>query len=298
MTIPSAAASHKPARAARIRLRAAAEAWRHALLLLAGAGLVALTLLHAPIPQPAAYHEFADTRALWGIPNAWNVLSNLPFALVGAWGLSLLARTRPALPFQSPWERWPWRVFFAGVLLTTFGSSYYHWVPDNAHLLWDRLPMTVAFMGLLTATMAERVSVRWSRLLFAPLLLLGVASAAYWYLTERAGHGDLRPYVILVQGGSLLLILLMALLYPARYRGSGKVSGNGSLYGALALYALAKLLEEADRATWLLGIGVGGHCLKHVAAAGAVALLAWRLRGLPSGAFTRPVPASCTPGRQ
>ena len=260
------------------------SAWRHAILLLACAGLVALTLLHAPIAQPAAYHQFADSRALAGIPNAWNVLSNLPFALVGAWGLSLLARTRPAIPFRAPWERWPWRVFFAGVLLVTFGSSWYHWAPDNARLLWDRLPMTVAFMGLLTAILAERVGVRWARRAFVPLLLLGVASAAWWYVTERAGHGDLRPYVILVQGGSLVLTLLMVLLYPARYR------GTGNLYGALALYAVAKLFEESDHAGWLLGFGVGGHCLKHLAAAGAVALLAARLRHIGAPCTPSPTP--------
>lgn len=252
--------------------KAAAGAWRQALLLLAAAGLVAATLLHGPIPQPAAYHEFADTRPLWGVPNAWNVLSNLPFALVGAWGLALLARGRPAIAFRAPWERWPWRVFFAGVLLTTFGSGFYHWAPDNARLLCDRLPMTVAFMGLLSASIAERASVRWARRLFIPLLAMGIASALYWYAGERAGHGDLRAYVILVQGGSLVLILLMTLLYPPRY------GGNGCVYGALALYALAKVFEEADRWGGFAHLGLGGHCLKHLAAAGAVAVLAARLR--------------------
>jgi hypothetical protein len=246
--------------------------WRDRALLLVCAALFALTLLHGPIPQPAAYHEFADARPFWNIPNAWNVLSNLPFALVGIWGLTLLGRARPVLRFRAPWERWPWTVFFVGVLLTTFGSSYYHWAPDNARLLWDRLPMTLAFMGLTTATLAERVSVRWARRLFLPLLLLGVASTVYWFITERAGHGDLGPYVFLVQGGSLLLILLMIVLYPSRY------GGTGFLYGGLALYASAKVFEEADHAHWLWSLGIGGHCVKHVLAAAAVGLLAWRLQ--------------------
>jgi hypothetical protein len=247
---------------------------RHATLLLATAGLLVLTLLLAPIAQPVAYHQFADTRALGAIPNAWNVLSNLPFAVVGAWALALLARRDPVIVFRSPWERWPWRVFFTGVLLTTFGSSWYHWAPDNARLLLDRLPMTVAFMALLAAIMAERVSVRWARRLFIPLLLGGAASALWWYLGERAGHGDLRFYVVLVQGGSLVLVLLMVLIYPARYR------GTAWLLGAFALYALAKVLEEADRWSGFARLGLGGHCLKHLAAAGAVALLAVRLRRL------------------
>lgn len=37
-----------------------------------------------PIPQPQEYHQFADQRMLLGIPNFLNVVSNVPFLLVGA----------------------------------------------------------------------------------------------------------------------------------------------------------------------------------------------------------------------
>jgi hypothetical protein len=43
-----------------------------------------------PIPQDLRYHEFADHRTVWGIPNFWNVVSNLPFLLVALWGLRAL----------------------------------------------------------------------------------------------------------------------------------------------------------------------------------------------------------------
>ena len=246
--------------------------WRAGALLLVILALIALTALHAPIPQPPAYHDFADHRTIGGIPNAWNVLSNLPFAVVGVWGLSLLMRRQNPLRMGSAWERWPVGVFLLGIFLTTFGSSYYHWAPDNAHLVWDRLPMTIAFMALLTATVAERVSLPWARRLFLPLLLLGMASVIYWYQGELAGQGDLRPYLILVQGGSLILILLMVWLYPS------PAGGDAWLYGALLLYALAKVFEEADRAAILLHMGIGGHCIKHVLAAAAVGMLVRRLQ--------------------
>jgi hypothetical protein len=42
-----------------------------------------------PIPQDQAYHQLADQRAIFGIPNFWNVVSNLPFLLIGAAGLRL-----------------------------------------------------------------------------------------------------------------------------------------------------------------------------------------------------------------
>lgn len=80
--------------------------------------------------------------------------------------------------------------------------------------------MTFGFMGLLTAVLTERVGLRAGQLLLGPLLLLGTSSLAYWYWSEVRGQGDLRLYV-LVQNGSLLLVLLLLLLYPARYPGTG-----------------------------------------------------------------------------
>ena len=50
------------------------------------ASLVALLPL-PPLLQDQAYHQFADQRELFGIPNFWNVVSNLPFVAVGAVGL-------------------------------------------------------------------------------------------------------------------------------------------------------------------------------------------------------------------
>src|SRR5215831_653555 len=60
----------------------------HPLFVLAGlmaASFAGLALL-PKIPQDQAYHLFADQRALVGIPNFWNFVSNIPFAVVGAVG--------------------------------------------------------------------------------------------------------------------------------------------------------------------------------------------------------------------
>jgi hypothetical protein len=215
----------------------------------------------------------ADERTLVGIPNGLNVLSNLPFAIVGLMGLAATFGRRGdgSSPFVTRGERWPYAALFAGVALTALGSSYYHLAPDNARLVWDRLPMTIGFMGLLTALIAERVSVSLGRWLFAPLLLAGAASVWYWHWSELQNAGDLRPY-LLVQFGSLLLIVLLLVLYPARY------SGTGYLVLGLAAYAAAKGLELADRSIFALGEVVSGHTLKHLAAAGGVACLGVMLR--------------------
>lgn len=45
-------------------------------------------------------------------------------------------------------------VLFAGVLLTSAGSTWYHLAPTNDSLVWDRLPMTLGFMGLFAASRA------------------------------------------------------------------------------------------------------------------------------------------------
>jgi len=64
-----------------------------ALLGLMVASLATLPLL-PPIAQDPSYHQFADQRTLLGIPNFWNVVSNLPFVLVGTMGLWQFGRDR------------------------------------------------------------------------------------------------------------------------------------------------------------------------------------------------------------
>src|SRR5688572_20457877 len=112
------------------------------------AAIVAAWLIAGPIPQDPAYHRFADTRPVLGVPNGLDVLSNAAFAIVGLAGLAATLGPRSRRAFEHTWARVPWATLFAGTLLTAAGSSYYHLAPDDARLVWDRLPMTVAFMGL------------------------------------------------------------------------------------------------------------------------------------------------------
>lgn len=224
--------------------------------------------LWPPVPQDAAYHLMADERPILGVSNSFNVLSNVPFAIVGLAGLAaVFRRSEDRSPrWHDPWERWPYAALFAGTALTALGSVFYHLAPDNARLVWDRLPMTIGFMGLLTAIIAERVGLALARRLLIPLLVLGAASVLYWYWTELEGAGDLRAYG-LVQFGSLLVIVLLLLLHPPRY------SGAKYLWAALLAYLAAKVFELADRPIFAVGQIVSGHTLKHLAAAGALALI-------------------------
>jgi hypothetical protein len=166
------------------------------------------------IPQPLSYHNFADHRAWLGVPNFGDVVSNLPFALVGLWGLIILFKPG-ATNFADPLERWLYRMMFASLILTAFGSAYYHLAPDNARLVWDRIPIMMVFMALLAAVIAERVSVRAGAASFPLLQIAGVASVLLWRSSELRGQGDLRFYAS-VQVYSIL-ILLLALLLPPKY---------------------------------------------------------------------------------
>src|SRR6516164_6118656 len=212
------------------------------------------------IPQPLSYHNFADHRGWLGIPNFGDVVSNVPFAVVGIWGLIFLF-ARESAEFADSRERWLFVVMFAGLILTALGSGYYHLAPDNARLVWDRIPINIVFMALLAAVIAERVSVGAGLALFPLLELVGVGSVLYWHASELHGHGDLRFYAA-VQVYAIL-ILLLALLLPAKY------TRGFDFAIVVGLYALAKVFEDADRKIFALGHMVSGHTLKHLAAAAA-----------------------------
>jgi Ceramidase len=219
------------------------------------------------IPQPQDYYNFADHRSLLGIPNFMDVVSNIPFLLAGLWGLSIVFSRRSRESFETRAERWAYAIFFLGAALTCFGSAYFHWNPNDSTLVWDRLPMTLAFMSIVAAIIGERISPRAGSLLLFPLLLLGVASVFLWHSSELRGTGDLRLYLC-VQFFPVLVILLALLLFEPKYTRGGDFSV------VLGFYALAKLLEALDRPIYNLGHLVSGHTLKHLAAAMAVVWLA------------------------
>ena len=234
------------------------------MLMVLTAIIVLVCCMMPRIPQPESYHLFADRRSFLGIPNFGDVASNLPFAVIGIWGLVFLLRSRfcsNARVFLDERERWPYLFVFAGLLLTAFGSSYYHLAPGNARLVWDRLPMTITFMAMVSAVIAERINVRLGIWLLPFLLFTGMASVFEWYWSETRGAGDLRFYAA-VQAYAALVILL-AFFFPQRYT---RASDFGLVIG---FYALAKVLELYDKPVFAALHVVSGHTLKHLAAAAA-----------------------------
>ena len=237
---------------------------KHKIALLIGISVAAVVVLfwYPPIAQDPAYHNLADQRVIAGIPNFWDVISNAAFLAVGMLGLWHLFQLRedPVCLIEKL-EALPVAAAFAGTVLVALGSAYYHWAPSNETLVWDRLPMTLAFMGIFAMILAERIDVKTGVVLLVPLVIAGVASVVYWQMTEQSGHGDLRPYVA-VQFLPMLLIPLLLWLFPPRY------TGGRYIVEMIGWYGLAKGFEFLDADIWeWTGGWMAGHALKHFTAA-------------------------------
>jgi hypothetical protein len=225
---------------------------------------VAVLLFQGAIPQALSYHAFADQRAKSGIPNFFDVISSLPFMLVGLLGLYKMSVSN-AIHFIAR-NSVSYKVFFIAVALVGVGSGYYHLWPGNETLVWDRIPMTIAFMALLSVVVTEFVSPRLGSILLIPLVSIGLLSVLYWHWSEGAGHGDLRPY-ILVQFLPMLIIPVILICFNSAFT---RVSGYWLL---LAAYVLAKFLEYYDFEVFDILTFVSGHSLKHITAAMGVYFL-------------------------
>lgn len=224
--------------------------WRESVLTLVLLLLLAGIMAAGPLPQDPDYHDFADKRVVFGAPYFFNVASNIPFLLVGIAGIAFRLGRKGSRVSAS------WAVFFLGAALVCFGSAYYHWTPDNATLVWDRLPMALGSMGLFVALVSEHVNERCERVMLIPALVVGVASVAWWHFAD-----DLRLYVW-VQLIPLVTIPLVVEMFPGRY-----THRRYLLYG-LGCYLLAKLAELWDWQIFALTANaLSGHSLKHLLAA-------------------------------
>ena len=243
------------------------------MLALVPLGSILVVMSGDPTCGEVCFHRFADRRFVLGIPNFADVVSNLPFLLVGLAGF-LFWRRRP--PEKAPIS---WLAFVIGVGLVSVGSAFYHLDPDNASLVWDRLPMTIAFMALSVAMLSEVIDPRFDRWLLAPALVLGASSVFFWYYGQ-----DVRPYYS-VQVVPLVISPTLLVLYPKKCR------HPALLLTALGFYIAAKLFESFDGAVYDATQGfVSGHTMKHFSAAiacGSLVLMLGRRSGVRSAHGTR-----------
>jgi len=232
--------------------------------------IIFVFLIMNPIPQDPKYHRFADRRVVFGIPNAWDVLSNVPFMVIGVLGFFAAAKPKRAHEFNL--IRVHYRIFFVGVFLTGVGSMYYHIASSNDTLFWDRLPMTIAMTAFFCSVVGEHGNPKASVVFLPPLLLIGIGSVLYWSWSEARGHGDLRLYG-LVQYLPAILIPLILFLYKS------PPSYLRYLILLFVFYSLAKIAEISDVEIFNALEMLSGHTLKHLlSAAGTYCILKMLLK--------------------
>jgi len=231
-------------------------------------GAIVILAVHGRIAQPGHYNEFADQSGAFGIHHAADVFSNAGFALVALWGWLALRPRRASDQLRAGWPGY--RLFLIGLFLTAFGSGFFHLAPDNARLIWDRLPIALACAGLLVGVRGDTQPGLKTEIEAIVLGLFAVASVAWWVYTDNSGADDLRPYLLL-QGLPLVLIPLWQAIHRAPR------ADRIAFAAAMALYVLAKVAELHDHEIAnALGF-VSGHTLKHLIATTATAAVVWGL---------------------
>ncbi len=219
------------------------------LLLLISINIVTLIFIFTkqPIHQDPSYHNFIDARVICGHPNFFDSFSNIFFLIISFIGFKYAQQCKLTIS---------WKAFFISIGLVAFGSYYYHYNPNNDTLVWDRLPMTLGFMSLITAVFCETFNLKKETLLLILSNLLGVFSVVIWVVTE-----DLRLYYW-VQLTPIISLLIIGLFFSKNLNAK-------YMLGAFGLYVLAKVTEHNDSQIFN-SISISGHTIKHILAAVSV----------------------------
>jgi hypothetical protein len=246
------------------RLTTAGATWKSwAIVAIALAVYAALRVSLGPFEQDPVYHLFADTRLCLGIPRAGDVLTNLSIMAAGLAGVVLWPRAKLLAE-----ERPAYAVLVTAMIATALGSAYYHWLPSDARLIWDRLPMALFLGALLALVMSDRVDPAFARAGLIPFCILAAGSVLWWWAS-----GDLWLYLV-VRIGAGAMMAMMILLRKGRY------TGAWWLLGALALDLTMTAAERYDYELYAAtGELLSGHNIKHLLAGGVLGcVLAWMVR--------------------
>ncbi len=220
--------------------RRTAATWLTGAAILAAAVCVVVL---GPIERGPGFHDYADQRRWLGIPHAGDVLSNVPFVIVGVRAL----RQTPVLALAVAW---------IGV-----GSAIYHWAPSDTTLSLDWAPIGVTLMLMLAAVIRDRIGARAGHVMQGAGCLAAVLAVGYWLLTGgTTDGGNMAPYVT-VQLLGVALAPVLAVIAP------GRISTR-YLLAAVACFLVARILGAYD-GELLAAVGISGHSLKHLAAATA-----------------------------
>ena len=219
------------------------------LLILAAFFIIAAMI--GPIEQYAHYHDFADQKTWLSVPYGKDVWSNLGFLWIGFWGMWQLKRHR--INVLSAY------VSMAAMMLTAFGSAYYHVNPNDWTLIWDRLPISLVCAGLISSTITHLKPTTKTMWLDTALIAVAILGVAVWHV-----NGDLRWYL------GLQLWCVLVLPYWLMASGTAKPI-QWAMLAAIFWYVLAKITESTDVWIWQHTQQlISGHTLKHLLASVAL----------------------------
>lgn len=206
------------------------------------------------------YHEFVDTRNIFGMSRFFDTVSNIGFLFVGVIFIKeILLQNKKDFNLM---------LIAVGSILVFFGSSFYHLFPSDARLLWDRLPISMVFAGILSYSLSANnlIIEKYKNKFDISYLMFSIFSVVFWYVGSLQQASWLGPYVFVQFGGMITLVYIAI-------KGENK-DFNKKIYYVLAWYILAKLCEHFDQSIFNITYEMfSGHTLKHLLA--AVALYCW-----------------------
>ncbi len=246
--------------------------WRGATVVGAIVGPAIVVAMMHPVIRGAGFHTYADQRTTFGIPHFGDVLSNLPFVIIGIAGL-FAARDVTGLP------RGLVALLFGSVLAIGLGSGAYHLVPNDATLVFDWMPIGVTAALMVALLVHDRIDPKMGWTAAAILPAAAIVSVALWWLGGGTGPdgGDTRWYG-LIQLTSIALVPVIVMLYPR-----GRLD-RGWLLAGVACFVLARLIHMRDHQLLDASGVISGHAVKHLFAAAATWCV---LLALPRGSSGR-----------
>lgn len=206
---------------------------------------------------------FADLRVLCGVHNFGDVISNISFVLVGLYAITYLVRND-----NKDFNMW---LIAIGSIMVGLGSAYYHNNPNNATLVWDRLPMSIVFSGIFmysinTLHLIEKRNYQLASLAY---LVFSIATVLIWKLGTKINLNLITPYVFLQFGGMVLIIVLAIMAFFEK-----KAQLSKTLFVIIVCYAVAKVFEHFDFQVFTaLNHTISGHSIKHLFS--ALAIILW-----------------------
>lgn len=228
-----------------------------AMALALGTGLLAW----GPVPLDPSAWRHADVRRWQGLPNALNVLANLPQIVVGWWGWRVTRTSRWPEALRRPWMAFHLCTLLAGVV-----ALLYHLQPGPLGWIAARTALCGAFATLAAGALAERVDERFGHTRSVALLLGSVLLAGATVAASRGA--DIRPL--------LLFEMLPVLLLPAGAIGLPGLQTRASDWIVMLIgYGLARLADAHDARLLAATVGIGGHAVMHLLLAGVSGWLAY-----------------------